>query len=501
MVNASPTGSAGLVDALLIAAPLAAPVLASLVALSRREPIRAAGWVSVAGAFVILGSGVSAAIFTVDGDALTAGSLLRIDALSAVMLIVIGSVGVIATWANVTFVDNELASGQAPSADLRRYTTLVPTFLAAMVLAVLANNLGLLWAAVEATTIVTAFLVGHRRSRGSVEATWKYVIICSVGIALAYLGTILVYYAARQTTIPTGAALDWNQLVAHSTELDPGVMRIAFALLVLGYGAKAGMIPLHSWLPDAHSQAPAPVSALMSGVLLPVAVYALIRYRVIAVGSLDPSFVRTLLLVMALASLILATSLIIAQRDYKRLLAYSSIEHMSLIVIGLSIGTPLAIAASLLHILGHGLAKAVLFCSAGQVLLFEGTSQIAGVRGLLARRPVLAATFGVGFLALLGLPPFSLFVSELGLARAASADGLAWVIALALTMLVIVFVAITAQLTPMILGSGTTQTRAVSATGSTTPLVLGLVALAALGIVAWPVDQLLHAASLIAGTP
>ena len=501
MVNASPTGSGGFVDALLIAAPLAAPVLASLVALARREPIRAAGWVSVAGAFVILGSGVSAAILTVGGDALTAGSLLRIDALSAVMLIVIGSVGVIATWANVTFVDNELASGQAPSADLRRYTTLVPTFLAAMVLAVLANNLGLLWAAVEATTIVTAFLVGHRRSRGSVEATWKYVIICSVGIALAYLGTILVYYAARQTTIPTGAALDWNQLVAHSTELDPGVMRIAFALLVLGYGAKAGMIPLHSWLPDAHSQAPAPVSALMSGVLLPVAVYALIRYRVIAVGSLDPSFVRTLLLVMALASLILATSLIIAQRDYKRLLAYSSIEHMSLIVIGLSIGTPLAIAASLLHILGHGLAKAVLFCSAGQVLLFEGTSQIAGVRGLLARRPVLAATFGVGFLALLGLPPFSLFVSELGLARAASADGLAWVIALALTMLVIVFVAITAQLTPMILGSGTTQTRAVSATGSTTPLVLGLVALAALGIVAWPVDQLLHAASLIAGTP
>ena len=280
-----------------------------------------------------------------------------------------------------------------------------------------------------------------------------------------------------------------------------GVAGLVFALLVLGYGAKAGMIPLHSWLPDAHSQAPAPVSALMSGVLLPVAVYALIRYRVIAVDSLNPSFVQTLLLVMALASLTLATSLIIAQRDYKRLLPYSSIEHMSLIVIGLAIGTPLAIAASLLHILGHGLGKAVLFCSAGQVLQAEGTSQSAHVRGLLARRPVLAAVFGVGFLALLGLPPFSLFVSELGLARAAAADGLVWVIALALTMLVIVFVAITAQLTPMILGSDPSQTRSVSATGSTVPLILGLVVLAALGIVAWPVDQLLHAASLIAGTP
>ena len=503
MVGASSIGPGGFVDALVIGVPLAAPVFAGIVALARREPRRSTGWVSVAAAFVILTSGICAAILTIDGVALTAGSLLRVDSLSAVMLIVIGAVGVIATWANVAFVDSELAHDDVQSADIRRYTTLVPTFLAAMVLAVLANNLGVLWAAVEATTIVTAFLVGHRRTRGAVEATWKYVIICSVGIALAYLGTVLVYYAARQTAIPSGAALDWDQLVAHSSEFDPGVMRIAFALLVLGYGAKAGMIPLHSWLPDAHSQAPAPVSALMSGVLLPVAVYALIRYRVIAMGSLDPSFIRTILLVMALASLTLATSLIIAQRDYKRLLAYSSIEHMSLIVIGLAIGTPLAIAASLLHILGHGLGKAVLFCSAGQVLLFEGTSQSAGVRGLLARRPTLAAVFGVGFLALLGLPPFSLFVSEIGLARAAVAGGLTWVIALALAMLVIIFVAITAQLTPMILGSGSDRARVRTSpsTGSTTPLVLGLVALAGLGIVAWPVDQLLHAASLIVGTP
>lgn len=501
MANAVLTEPGGLVDALVIGAPLAAPLLAGVVALARREPNRGACWVSVAAAFVILGSGLSAAILTVRGDTLTAGSLLRVDALSAVMLIAIGSVGVIATWANVSFAEDEVASGQTQRVDIRRYTTLVPTFLAAMVLAVVANNLGVLWAAVEATTIITAFLVGHRRSRGSVEATWKYVIICSVGIALAYLGTILVYYAAQQTTIPSGAGLDWNQLVVHSGELDPSVMRIAFALLVLGYGTKAGMVPLHSWLPDAHSQAPAPVSALMSGVLLPVAVHALIRYRVIAVHSLDPAFVRTLLLVIALASLTLATSLIIAQRDYKRLLAYSSIEHMSLIVIGLAIGTPLAIAASLLHILGHGLGKAVLFCSAGQVLSAEGTSQIAGVRGLLARRPMLAATFGVGFLALLGLPPFSLFVSELGLARAAAADGLMWVMALALTMLVIVFIATTAALAPMILGSGPTQARAVAATGSLTPLVLGLVALAALGVLAWPLDQLLHAASLSAGAP
>jgi len=491
-------------DALLIGLPLAAPLLAAVVAGARREPHRTTGWVTVAAAGTILAAGVCTAVLTVHGDALTAGSVLRLDALSAVMLIVIGSVGVIATWAGIGFVEAEQASGQVRSVDLRRYSTLVPVFLAAMVLAVSANNLGVLWAAVEATTIVTAFLVGHRRSRGSVEATWKYVIICSVGIALAYLGTILVYYAARQTSIPASGALDWDQLAVHAQELDPGVMRIAFALLVLGYGAKAGMIPLHSWLPDAHSQAPAPVSALMSGVLLPVAVYALIRYRVIAVDALPPSLVRALLLTMAIASLALATSLIIAQRDYKRLLAYSSIEHMGLVVIGVAIGTPLAIAAGLLHILGHGLGKAVLFCGAGQVLVSERTTRIAGVRGLLARRPVLAATFGAGFLALLGLPPFSLFVSEVGLARAAAAEGLAWVIAVALTLLVVVFVAVTVHVTPMILGPGPElgpSTGEVVAVGSTAPLVVGLVALAALGILAWPLDQLLDSASLIGGTP
>jgi hydrogenase-4 component F len=493
-------------EILLVVAPLVAPLLACVASRLIREPNRAAGWVTVAAAAVIAADGVAAAMRTADGAPLVVGSVLRVDALSSVMLVVIGSVAVVATWASVGFVDAERATGEVSSRDLRRYATLVPAFLAAMVLAVTANNLGVLWAAVEATTIVTAFLVGHRRGRGSVEATWKYVIICSVGIALAYLGTILVYYAGRQSGLPADEALDWSRLAAQAGDLDPGVMRIAFALLVLGYGAKAGMIPLHSWLADAHSQAPAPVSALMSGVLLPVAVYALIRFRVIAVGSLDAAYVRNLLLVVALLSIALATSLIIAQQDYKRLLAYSSIEHMGLVVIGLAIGTPLAIAASLLHILGHGLGKAALFCGAGQVLVSEGTTRIAGVRGLLARRPALAAAFGAGFVALLGLPPFSLFASEVGLARAAAAAGLGWVIAVALTLLVVIFVAVTVQVTPMILGS--TQGGAAAApnrpaasgrvaSGSTAPLVVALVVLAAVGIVSWPLDQLLHSASLI----
>jgi hydrogenase-4 component F len=484
---------------LLVLLPLGAPVIAGAIAGMAPAGRLVGARATIAAAAAILAAGIAAAIAVVRDGALVAGSLLRIDALSAVMLVVIGAVGLIATTASVDYLRQELSSGETTARRAQVYSILLPAFLAAMVLAVLSDNLGLLWASIEATTVVTAFLVGHRRTRGSVEATWKYVIICSVGIALAYLGTVLVLYAARQAGLAGSAALSWTELTANAQTLDPGVMRIAFALLVLGFGAKAGMAPLHSWLPDAHSQAPAPVSALMSGVLLPVAVYALLRYRIIAAPSLGEDQVRLLLLVVAFASLTLAASLIIAQRDYKRLLAYSSIEHMALVVIGVAVGTPLAIAALLLHIVGHGLGKAVLFCGAGRILAAEGTSSIRSVRGLLSRRPALAAVFAAGIAALLGLPPFSLFSSEVGLARAGTAAGMGWVIAAALTLVAVIFVAITVHVTPMLVGPGTAGQAVDRSSAALSPLILALAVLAALGILAWPLNQLLHAASLIGG--
>ena len=492
-------------DVLLLTATVMAP-LAVAAAAAIWGWCRAVAWASVAASATILAGAVVAAVRTTGEDALVAGGVLRADALSAVMLLVIGAVAVVATWAGVSYIDEELAAGHTDARGARLYGVLVQLFLAAMVLAVLASNLGLLWAAVEATTIVTAFLVGHRRTPAALEATWKYVMICSVGIAMAYLGTVLVYYAGRQAGIDADGSLEWTQLVAHADELDPGVMRLAFALLVLGFGTKAGLVPMHSWLPDAHSQAPAPVSALMSGVLLSVAVYALLRYHVIAVAVLSPTFVRTLLLTVALASLVLAASLLLAQRDYKRLLAYSSIEHMGLVVVGVAVGTRLAVAALLLHVVGHGLGKAVLFCGSGQVLAATGTTQIAGVRGLLTRRPALGATFALGLAALLGLPPFSLFASELGLARAGVQAGLGWVIAFTLALLLVVFVAITVRTVPMLFGSPVDTVDTVDppppprSGAATAPLVTGLVALALLGVFAWPLGQLLQSAAVIAGT-
>jgi hydrogenase-4 component F len=489
----------------ILVAPIVAPLAAATAAVLLGW-CRAVAWGTVAAATVILGAGVLAGMRTTDGSALAVGGLLRADALSAVMLLVIGGVAVIATWAGVSYIDDELATAHTDARGARLYGALVPLFLAAMVLAVLAGNLGVLWAAIEGTTIVTAFLVGHRRSRTALEATWKYVMICSVGIALAYLGTVLVYYASRHSGPgpESHGSLDWTVLVAQADQLDPGVTRVAFALLVLGFGTKAGLVPLHSWLPDAHSQAPAPVSALMSGVLLSVAVYALLRYRVIAVAALDPTFVRTLLLTVGLASLALAASMLIAQRDYKRLLAYSSIEHMGLVVVGAAAGTRLAVAALLLHILGHGLTKAVLFCASGQILASEGTTQIAGVRGLLARRPLLAATFALGLAALLGLPPFSLFASELALARAVTGAGLGWAVAVALVLLLVVFVAVAGNTAGMLLGGSPEPARRggrSSPTLAALPLLTGLVALAAIGTLAWPLAALLRAAAVIAGSP
>ena len=495
---------------LTLVLPVLAPALAALAAavLGWRRWV---AWAGVAASAVVLATGVTLAVATVDGSVLELAGTLRADALTAVMLLVIGAVSLIATWVGVGYVERELATGETTARGARRYQVLVPLFVATMAGAVLASNLGVLWAAVEATTIVTAFLVGHHGGRRAVEATWKYVIICSVGIALAYLGTVLVYYASQHTGAAGGGegTLDWAALVARAGELDPGVMRIAVVLLVLGFGTKVGLVPMHSWLPDAHSQAPAPVSALMSGVLLSVAAYALLRYRVVVAAALDPDFLRALLLVVGLGSVAVAASLLIVQRDYKRLLAYSSIEHMGLVMIGLAVGTRLAIAALLLHVLGHGLAKAVLFCASGEILHETGTTQIAGVRGLLARRPALAGAFGLGVAALLGLPPFSLFASELALARAAAGEGLVWVVGVALLLLLVVFVAVARPVAGMLLGVPAPDDEAPAvafpvesgrrAAVSVAPFVLALAALAVIGVLA-PLDGLLETAAEIVGT-
>lgn len=505
---------------LLALLPVLVPALcavAHFAAGHRRGPAKAAlPWLLVGSAAVLLGDAiVLAALVLTDGPVVAAGGLLRADALSVFMLVVIAAVALLSGLATPAHLAAERAAGRAGTRTAARYCALVQLFVASMAAAVLAADLGVLWVAVEGTTIVTAFLVGVHRSRAAVEAAWKYVVICSAGIALALLGLVLLHYAAHRAG--TGAGLDWAALVLTAPTLDPGVTRLAVVLLIIGFGTKAGLAPLHAWLPDAHSQAPAPVSALMSGVLLSVAFYAVLRTKVIADLAVGPEFAQALLLASALASLAMAASLLIAQRDYKRMLAYSSIEHMGLLALGAAIGGPAAIAAVLLHVLGHGLVKSVLFVGAGRLLQIRGTSRIAEVRGLAADQPVLAGCLGAGVLALIGMPPFSIFASELGIARAGFAAGsapLAWATAIALVLVLVIAAAMVNHTSRMLLGEpgprpepsgGTTLTRTASqlAASTGTALIGGLVLAAALGITAGPLAGLLDAATrtLTGGTP
>lgn len=506
--------SSGTAATVLLTLPVAVPAALSAAytvgyLLSGRRtdtgPPRGEGLTGLLSPLALLACGaVLAHRVTTRGPVEAYAGILRADALTAWMLLVAGAVALLACAASPGYLAAEHRAGRADLRTSRRYLLLVHAFLAAMTVAVLAANLGVLWVAIEATTIVTAFLVGHRHTRASVEAAWKYVVICSAGIALAFLGTVLIYYAARRAGVPEADALDWPTLVAAADRLDPSVTRIGIALIVLGFGAKAGLVPLHAWLPDAHSQAPAPVSALMSGVLLAVAFTAVLRYQVIADGALGHGYTQVLLVGVALLTLALATALLLGQRDYKRMLAYSSMEHMSVIALGAAIGTPLARSAALLHIAGHGLAKTVAFCSSGHILHLRGTARIGRVRGLLGQTPVLAGLFGLAIVALLGLPPFSLFASELGIVRAGFAGRLGWAATVALVLVLAAFAALATRTARMLLGPapdapGTPKPPARLGPAAAAPLVLGLLACAALGIALGPLGDVLDDAAAVLG--
>jgi hydrogenase-4 component F len=532
----------------LLLAPVIVPLLGAacflFAALRPRLGWRLTAWVSPACAALSLAAAIGLAVVQSGHGPVTAlGGMVRADSLSEFMLIVIGAVGLLATAASPGWLNAEIAARRAGPRAAARHSALVQLFLAAMSTAVLAASLGLTWVAIEGTTIVTAFLVGQRKTRQAVEAAWKYVMICSTGIALALLGLLVLNAAAAHAGLP--ASLDWTRLVAAAPHLDRGVTRIAVALLLIGFGTKAGLAPLHAWLPDAHGQAPAPVSALMSGVLLSVAMYAILRVKVIADLALGADYTRTLLVILALASLLLAASLLIRQRDYKRMLAYSSIEHMGLLALGAAAGSPLALAAVLLHMLGHGLVKGSLFISAGRVLQLTGTHRIDQVSGLASRAPLLAGCLGLGVLALLGFPPFSLFASELGVARSGFAAGLGAVTALALALVLVIAAMLLTHVSRMLLGpapaaaegepaagaapprtgterAGTStglpngsvatlarpvttaeaaRPRAKLTGGGLLPVVVALAACAVLGVYAGPLTTLLHAAAQTAVTP
>ena len=459
---------------------------------------RVASWACVIDAAAIVGLAVWLAVRVADGSTLhAAGGLLRADALSGFMVLLVAVLTLLATSAAVGYMKAELDHQHTTPAASRWYGALVMAFVATMLFALLAANVALMWVAIEGTTVVTAFLVGpssHSRvTRGVVEVRHHRISRHHPRV----LGHDPFRLAARHAGLSSAHSLDWEALVTAHGRFDRGVVKLAAALLVLGYGTKVGLAPMHTWLPDAHSQAPAPVSALMSGVLLSVAFYALLRWKVVIDGVIGAHFLRVLFAGAGLLSLAVAALMLIAQRDCKRLLAYSSIEHMGLVAIAASIGTPLAIVALLLHVLAHGLAKGVAFLCSGEILLQEGTTDIASVRGLLARNPLLGGTFGLALVALLGMPPFGLFASEIAMARAGFDAGMGWVIAIAFVILLVVVAAVVSHAQHMLLGPPLAGGDAHTSTTTAVPLIGGLLALGVIGVSIWPISHLLHAAASV----
>ena len=372
--------------------------------------------------------------------------LLRADALSTLLAFCVSVVGALAAWLGPGLGDDGWDGGQA-----RRFRVFANLFVFTMLFAVTTDNVGFMWVAIEATTITSALLIPLHASKASVEASWKYVLIGSVGIALAFAGTVLAYFDFATLVGRETSALSWTLLREVAPALNPRVLSLAFVFILIGYGTKAGLAPMHTWLPDAHSEAPPALSAMMSGVLLAVALYAIVRWHAVVRAAMGPGFAENVLGLLGLLSVAIGSLSLVTQRNYKRLLAYSSIEHTGLICVGLALG-PLGVFASMLHLLNHCVAKSMMFLLAGRVLRRYRTAEIDDVAGLLRVMPWTGGFFAAGMLAVLGLPPFGLFVSEFTLARAGFAAGQPLLIALVLALLAVGFIGALGHLNRMLYG-------------------------------------------------
>jgi hydrogenase-4 component F len=338
-------------------------------------------------------------------------------------------------------------------------------------------------------------------SKASVEASWKYILLGSVGIALAFAGTVLAYFDFVNVAGRHAGALNWTVLMAAAPQLHPDVAKLAFVFLLIGYGTKAGLAPMHTWLPDAHAEAPAPLSAMMSGVLLAVALYAIMRWAAVTGAAVGPGFPGGFLEALGLLSLAIGALSLMTQRNYKRLLAYSSIEHTGLMCVGLGLG-PLGIFAAMLHLLSHTLSKSVLFLLSGRVLQRYGSAEIARVAGLGRVMPWTGAFFAVGALAIAGLPPSGIFISEFALLRAGFAAGQWWTMGLVLALLAMAFVGVLTHLNRLLYGTPSSEVPVGEPAGwFLVPPAICLAALVALGVVIpEPLDRLVADIAEILGS-
>lgn len=353
-----------------------------------------------------------AALGVLAGEPPPPGLYLLIDDLNIVFLVLNTFVGFTTSVFSASYIAHEIGIGRLPRSYLRFYHATYQALMFGMNLALVANNIGLMWVAIELATLTTVLMVGIYRTHEALEAAWKYFILGSVGIALALFGTILVYMAAHPVIGEGAEAMVWTTLMQRVAGFDPALLNLAFVFLLLGYGTKVGLAPLHAWLPDAHAEGPTPISAVLSGLLLNVALYAVLRFKLLLAANPAAIAAGTLMVTMGLVSLVFAAFMLYRRRDIKRMFAYSSIEHMGIIAFAFGMGGPLANFAALLHMVMHSLTKSAIFFAVGHIAQAKGTRKIAEIRGLTESHPLLGWGLVVGVVAIAGLPPLGIFMSE-----------------------------------------------------------------------------------------
>ncbi len=437
--------------AFLLAIPLAGGLVLALV--GHRDGARDVNVAFSAGTFV------AACALTVDvvagGPQLLWDRHFYIDPLNVFLVTLTAFVGLTTAIFSRPYMRVERDHGKMTPPRLRLYHSMYQLFSFTMLLALTTNNLGIVWVAMEAATLSTVLLVSVYRTAASLEAAWKYFILCGVGIAQALFGTVLLYMAAEKVTGSEGGALLWTSLNLVKGQLDPNIITLAWAFLFIGYGTKVGLVPLHNWLPDAHAEGPTPVSAVLSGLLLNVALYAVLRCKVLTDGALgDSQLTGGLMMGFGLVSVVASVFFIMRQRDVKRMFAYSSIEHMGLMSFAFGMGGPIASFAGLLHMTVHSLVKSAIFFAVGHATQKAGSQIMDEIRGLIRVNPTVGWGLMLGALAILGMPPFGVFASEFLIVTTAMREH-AWATPFLLLALGLAFAAVFARVQPMVFGETT----------------------------------------------
>ena len=414
-----------------------------------------------------------------DGDRTALSELFFLDSFNVFLVALTAFVGLTTAIYSRPYMRIEIERGKLSPGRLRLYHSMYQLFMFTMLLGLTTNNMGLLWVAMEAATLTTVLLVSLYRTPASVEAAWKYFILCGVGIALALFGTILLYVAAEKVLGVEGGALSWTRLELVRTSLEPTVLSLAFVFLLVGYGTKVGLVPLHNWLPDAHAEGPTPVSAVLSGLLLNVALYAVVRSKVLVDGALGTGFAGNLMMGFGMLSVVVAALFLQRQKDVKRLFAYSSVEHMGLMTFAFGIGGTVATFAALLHMTVHSLTKSAIFFAVGHATQKVGSQLIDEIRGLINVSPQVGWGLMIGALAILGMPPFGVFASEFLILTQAMASH-PWATPFLLAALGIAFASIFKRVQLMVFGE--TTAKPLPYRPAVIPVFLHLAIVLALGI-------------------